>query len=157
MIPTNWVEIHLAINHLPVMGLPFSAALLLAGIVFNNGEWRRAGLWTAVLTGIAVWFVYFSGGHAADAIEGLAGVSDQDVGRHASAAWRFACLTSFVGLAAAAALARDRSEPAPSERASAAVLALVFAAAAVGGWTARRGGLIRHPELRDRGLLKTGV
>ena len=150
MSPATLVEFHLAINHLPVLGLPFAGGLLAAGLVFDNGEWRRAGLWTAVLTGVSVWLVYFSGGVAADAIDGLADVADQDIGRHAAAAWRFAWAASFVGLAAVAVLARFRRERPPSQRASAVVLALVFAATAVGGWTAHLGGLIRHHEFHER-------
>ena len=153
MSPANMVEFHLAINHLPVLGLPFAAGLLAAGLIFDNGEWRRAGLWTAVLTGLSVWIVYYSGGLAADAIDGLAGVSDQDIGRHAAMAWRFAWAASFVGLAAAAALARFRREASPSQRAAAAVLALVLAVSAVGGLTANLGGRIRNPELRKRANL----
>jgi hypothetical protein len=147
MSPAKLVELHLAVNHLPVLGLPFAAALLAAGLVLDNGEWRRAGLWTAVLAGISVWLVYDSGGLAADAIGGVAGVSDRDIGRHAAMAWRFAWAASFVGLAAAAALASSRSEPGPARRVVAAVLALALAASAVGGWTAQLGGRIRHPEL----------
>jgi hypothetical protein len=150
MSPASLVEFHLAINHLPVLGLPFAAGLLAAGVVLDNGEWRRAGLWTAVLTGISVWIVYYSGGMAADAIEGLAGVSDQDIGRHAVMAWRFALAASFVAVAAAAALARFRREASPPQRAGAAVLALVLAASAVGGLTANLGGQIRHTELHEQ-------
>jgi len=148
MSPATSVELHLAINHLPVLGLPFATGLLGAGLVFDNGEWRRGGLWTCVFAAAAAWLVYYSGGVAADAIGGLAGVSDQDVGRHAAAAWRFAWTASFVGLAAAAVLVRSRREPSPSRRASVAVLALTLAAAFVGGWTANLGGQIRHPEFR---------
>ena len=155
MSPVNSVELHLAINHLPVLGLPFAAGLLAAGLVFDNGEWRRAGLWTAVLTGISVWVVYYSGGLAADAIDGLAGVSDQDIGRHAAMAWRFAWAASVVGCASVATLARFQREAAPSRGASAAVLALVLAASAVGGLTANLGGQIRHPELRERTIIAT--
>ena len=147
MIAPNPVEIHLAINHLPVLGLPFAAGLLLAGLVLENGEWRRAGLWAAVLTGIAVWAVYLSGDPAADAIGGLAGVSDHDIGRHAAMAWRFAWAASFVGAVAAGVLAGYRRGPSPSPRACTAVLVLTLAATAVGGLTANLGGRIRHPEL----------
>lgn len=133
------VELHLAINHLPVLGLPFAAGLLAAGYLFDNAEWRRAGLWTAVLTGVSVWIVYWSGGLAADAAGGLPGVSDHDVARHAEAAWRFAWVATFIGTAAGAALAKKRG--------AAAVLALALLGSAVGGWTAHLGGHIRHPEL----------
>jgi 4-amino-4-deoxy-L-arabinose transferase-like glycosyltransferase len=150
MIAPNLAALHLAINHLPVLGLPFAAGLLLAGLVFDNGEWRRAGLWTAVLAGVSAWFVYFSGGLAADYIGGMAGVSDRDIGRHAAAAEIFAWAASFVGLGAAAALARYRREPSPPRRASAVLLALLAAATALGGWTAHLGGAIRHPESADR-------
>ena len=136
------VELHLAINHLPVLGLPFAAGLLAAGIVFDNVEWRRAGLWTAALSAICVWVVYYSGGLAADAAGALAGISDADVGRHAVAAWRFAWMASFVAAASAAALSR------PSRRAASVVLAMALGASVIGGWTAQLGGRIRHPELR---------
>jgi hypothetical protein len=148
----NLVELHLAINHLPVLGLPFAAALLAAGLVFDNAEWRRAGLWTAALSGAVVWIVYASGGLAADAAGGLAGISDHDVAAHAAAAWRFAWAATAAGSAAIAALViRPPVGERPSRRATSVVLALALAASAVGGWTAHLGGRIRHPELHDAG------
>jgi hypothetical protein len=144
MSPALAFELHLAVNHLPVLGLPFAAGLLAAGLALDNAQWRRAGLWTAVLAAFAVWLVYVSGGAAGDAAETLTGVSDRDLGLHAAAAWRFAWAVSGVGLAAAAALfARP-----PGRKESAAVLVLALAASAAGGWTAHLGGRIRHPELR---------
>lgn len=131
------VEAHLALNHLPVLGLPFAAGLLGAGFLFENAEWRRAGLWTAALTAVAAWVVYFSGGAAADALSGL---DDRAVARHAELARLFAWAATGVGAAAVAALAKKRG--------AAAVLALALAASALGAATAHRGGLIRHAELK---------
>ena len=147
MVP---VELHLAINHLPVLGLPFAAGLLAAGLAFDNVEWLRAGLWTAALSGVSVWIVYYSGGLAADAAGGLAGISDHDISNHAAAAWRFAWMASVVGSAAAAALTlRPASGARLSRRATSVVLALALGASVVGGWTAHLGGPIRHTELHD--------
>jgi len=136
------IALHLAGNHLPVLGLPFAAGLLGAGVALDNAEWRRAGLWTAALSAAAAWAVYYSGGLAADAAAGLPGIADRDIAAHAAAAWRFAWAASAAGAAAAAALRN------PSRRAACAVLALALAAAAAGGWTAHLGGEIRHSELR---------
>lgn len=135
------IEVHLALNHLPVLGLPFAAGLLAAGLAFDNAEWRRAGLWTAVLAAAAAWVVWLSGDPAADAAASLTGVADLDISRHAQAALRFAWATTVVGGAAAHALRRKRG--------AAVVLLLALAASAVGAWTAHIGGAIRHPEVRS--------
>ena len=140
------VELHLAINHLPVLGLPFAGGLLAAGVVCDNAEWRRAGLWTAALSAAAAWAVAYTGGLAADAAGGLPGISDRDVSAHAAAAWTFVWAATVVGAAAVAVLAA--SGRSSSRRAAAAVLALALLASAAGGWAAHLGGRVRHPELR---------
>lgn len=133
------VALHLALNHLPVLGLPFAAGLLAADLAFDNPEWRRAGLWTALLAAAAAWVVWLSGDPAADAAAAWPGVADLDVARHARAALGFAWAATAVAAAAAAALRRRRG--------AAAVLALALAASILGAWTAHLGGRIRHPEL----------
>ena len=140
------VEIHLAANHLPVLGLPFAAALLAAGIAFDNVEWRRAGLWTAALAAAAAWLVAYAGGLAADAVGGAPGIADGDIARHAAAAWAFAWAATAAGGAAAAVL--FASARTPSRRAAAAVLALALLASGLGARAAHLGGLIRHSEVR---------
>lgn len=144
MIP---VEAHLAINHLPVLGLPFAAAWLAAGTAWDNAEWRRAGLWSAALAGVSAWAVAYSGGLAADAAGGLAGISDRDISAHAAAAWVFVWAASVAAAAAAAVLAASGRRP--SRRAASAVLALALLASALGARAAHLGGRIRHSEIRE--------
>ena len=141
------IEAHLALNHLPVLGLPFAAAWLAAGTAFDNAEWRRAGLWTAALAGLSAWAVASSGGRAADAAGGLAGSSDRDIAAHAAAAWAFVWAASVAGAAAGAVLAA--SGRSPSRRAASAVLALALLASALGARAAHLGGRVRHSELRE--------
>jgi len=140
------VELHLAINHVPVLGLPFAAGLLVAGIVLDNAEWRRAGLWSVALAAAAAWIVSYTGGLAADAAGGLPGISDHDVAAHAAAAWTFVWTATAAGGAAVAVLAA--SDQSPSRRSASAVLALALLSSGAGGWAAHLGGRIRHPELR---------
>lgn len=139
---------HLALNHLPVMGTLFSMLLLGWGLIRRSAEIQKVALVAILLTGLSSIPVYLTGGSAEHVVEPLAGVDELALEAHESMG-QFA-LWSGVGLAviAAVALGAGMRNPAWLSTGAAVVWlvnALVFG---VMGYTAHLGGLIRHPELR---------
>ena len=47
----NWTHLHLALNHVPVLGSLFVALLLIAGIARKSEELKRMSLWWFVILG----------------------------------------------------------------------------------------------------------
>lgn len=141
-------QLHLALNHWPVLGPPTAAALIAAGLARRSDEWVRAGAWALLVVGVSAAVVYWSGERAADALlDALAG-QETFIDAHMRAARWVLRLDLAAAAAAAAALAAHARRPAMRAWAAAGLLALAAACSGVGGWTAHLGGEIRHAEVR---------
>jgi uncharacterized membrane protein len=143
----SWAHIHLALNHVLIIGLPIALLLLAWALYRGSSELTRAALGLIVLLGLVTIVVQLTGEPAEELVEGLPGVLDSAVDRHEDAA-----LVGTYGMTALALLAlfglwRYRTGPALERRLPAALL--------VGGvfltgffiWVANLGGQIRHTEL----------
>lgn len=142
------VEIHLALNHVPVVGFAGVLAILMWGILRRSDEVQRVGLAACVAVALITIPVYLSGEPAEEVAEHLPGVTDQVIEEHEEAA-KYAFVASCV--CGAAALLGMIVWRAPEKRAFAvrATLVLCLAAATMIGRTAMLGGQIRHTEVRD--------
>ena len=140
--------VHLAINHLPVLWSPVAAALLAAGLVRGSSDLARAGLLLMLAAGLAGPLVYWSGNAASDLVLDLPGVTPDRVGSHAQAAWTTLVAGLLAAASAAGALVVERSRPAVSRGSLVVTLGLALLCSAAAGWTAHRGGQIRHAEIR---------
>jgi len=140
----NGAELHLAVNHLPVLGPPFAAALLAAGAAKRSPDLLKAGFWTLVVTGVAAVPVYYSGQSAADVVTTLTDSGTLEIGRHFHAAKLTLQACLIAGGIAAFLLFRNIA----SRKAAAFMLALALGLSGLGAWTAHLGGEIRHPEIR---------
>jgi hypothetical protein len=145
----NMAHFHLLLNHVPVIGTYLAIALLGYGVASNKSEITRASLGLFVLMGLAAFGVFLTGEPAEHAVEGVAGVSEGLIEGHEEAALLSTILLGvFAGLSLGGILFYRRSAGGIPRRF--AVMALVLSAvpALSLAWTANRGGLIRHSELR---------
>ncbi len=156
MSDAHW---HLIVNHLPVLGVPFGAALLGLGMLRGQAALQRAGLGVLVLAGAAAGIAYLTGEPAEHALETLGGMNrppEPLVEAHEEAALAATVLTGFLALVAGLGLWRLRRGPAGRGwLASAMVLALATTLAL--GWVATLGGRISHPEIRPAAPLGTAA
>jgi uncharacterized membrane protein len=146
----NTPQIHLALNHVPVLGAAFAMVALGAGLWARHGALVRFGLFILVAIALAAIPVYFSGEGSEEAIEHLAGVQRSAIEPHEDLARAATLGLAALGLGALAALIRYRRRPVPPR----VRWALLLAAIALGGVLARTahlGGQIRHAELRSAG------
>jgi putative copper export protein len=150
----NGAQLHLMLNHLPVMGTLFS--LLLAwSLIRRSAEIQKLALAIALLAGLCSVPAYLTGEPAEEVIEHMAGVDEAYIEEHESMG-KFALWCGVaLGVAAGAALAAGVKNPRWLSAGTAITLlasALVFG---VMGYTAHLGGQIRHPEIRDGGMQAT--
>lgn len=144
----DWIQAHLLLNHVPVIGTWIGAGMLIFGLLARREEARRLALGLLVVVALSAVPAFFSGSEAEDRAEQLPGVSSAEVSEHESAA-AFAlggCL--LVGLVAITALLVSRRRPAIPTGWLVAVLVLALWCSAVLARTAHLGGMIRHPEIR---------
>jgi len=143
----NPAHLHLALNHLPLVGVLVGGLLLAWGLFRDEEPVIRAALGTLLLAGAAAVGVYFTGEPAEELVESLAGVSETALEAHEEAA-----LWAAVGGGALAALALVSLAVGRMRRATRLLAGITLAAAAVVlgvmAWTANLGGEIRHPEIR---------
>ena len=92
----NGAQIHLGVNHLPVMGALLGALVLAAGWVLKNGTVRRTGVALLAFSALATLPAYFSGEEAEEVIEHLPGVSEALIHDHEEAAELATCLMSLL-------------------------------------------------------------
>jgi hypothetical protein len=145
MIP---VEAHLALNHVPLIGLVFGLVFFVAGLWRSSEPAVRAGLRIFLAMGIAIWPVVGSGLVSATILAKAAWLDASALSSH-----RLAGILTLVVLGALATLSGvtlfvSRRNGLPmSVRARNAVLILAIAGLAANLWTAFLGGALRHTEL----------
>jgi hypothetical protein len=144
----SWAHVHLALNHVPVIGLPIVVLLLLWGLLRRNAELIRASFGLLVLLALVTLVVQLTGEPAEELVEDLPGVLDSMVERHEEAA-----LIGSIGMSALALLAlfgwlRSRGGRTLARWYLATVLIGGVLLSGYFGWVANLGGQIRHSEIR---------
>jgi hypothetical protein len=142
---------HLAINHLPVIGVFLTMLLLGYAIARGRGELYGVSLGAFVLLALATVPVFFTGRSADDALMDLADVDEKLVGAHEAAARLAFIGVGILGAVALVALWFGRKLPHVSRGVAALVFLLAVAETALLGRAANLGGAIRHPEIRSAG------
>ena len=139
---------HLALNHIPLLGILFGAALLAYGLWRDTSEVQKASLGLLAVAGLITIAVYLTGEPAEEIVEGLAGVSHDAIEAH-EALGMYALVASLL-TAFSALLALILGAVRQHLIRWTVLLTLVLAIMSTGllGYTANLGGKISHPELR---------
>jgi uncharacterized membrane protein len=141
-------HLHLVMNHLPILGIPFGIALLAAGVLRHSEELKKAALTTFALAAILLVPVYLTGEPAEHTVEQLPGVSETSIERHEDLAKISLAMTSTLGVLSIVTLIGWRKKDIPGG-VQAALLSLSLLSAASLGLTGAAGGAIRHSEIRS--------
>lgn len=144
------VQIHLMLNHVPVVAPVMAALLLLIGFAVKSQAVLRAGLATLIAAALFALPVYFTGEPVEEAVEKLPGVAKQQIETHEDSAKATLVFLSILGAGSLAAMVAYRKRALPTG-VGAAVLALCVISAGQVAWTAHLGGQIRHTELNAGG------
>lgn len=156
----NGAQIHLAVNHLPVVASVLGVAALLSWVVLRKTglatTLRRAGLGLLVVAAFGGAVSNVSGEEAEEQVEGLAGVSEDLIHEHEEAAEPAAMALVLAGILALAGIAGDVRKARWTDGAAGAALAVGLVGFALVARAAHAGGLIRHPELRQDAAAPAG-
>jgi len=143
------VEIHLLLNHFPIVGSLIAFVLLLAGLLLKIKAVQNAGLLLLTFVALLSIPVFLTGEPSEEFIEEWPGVSHDAIEEHEDAAKpAFWCLLA-AGAAAGAAFFVNRKSPTPKTAWLYAVLLLCGASFGLMARAGGSGGKIRHPELED--------
>lgn len=142
----NLGHLHLILNHLPVLGIPFGLILYAAGTLRRNEEMKRYAAFFTVVVALLTIPAYLTGEPAEKLVEHLPGVAESLIEKHEEAAEVSLVLTLFAGAFAGLTLL-FRHPKFDRLSSTAFVLALVVSGISL-GYTANLGGEIRHSEIR---------
>jgi hypothetical protein len=144
----NFLHWHLMLNHFPLAGVAFGAALLQWGVYRRTGELQKAGLAALTLSCLLAVAVYWTGDEAAEIAHRMPGWSAALIELHEEAAEAAVWAAALLGAVAAWALKDSVSRAAPSRGFSQAVALLAAVCLALLAWASYRGGQIRHSEIQ---------
>ena len=144
----SWAHIHLALNHVPVIGLLIVLPLLAVARLRQSGELTRVSYALLVLLAAATVVVYLTGEPAEELIEDLPGFSEALVEEHEEVALVATIGMAVLGLVALVGLIRFRGPRIAPAGYARGVLLLALLMGGVMVWTANLGGQIRHSEIR---------
>ena len=155
----NPIHVHLALNHLPIVGVPVGFILLQWGARSGSRELKRAGLAALVLSALAAFAVFFSGEGAEKAAGRLAELPSALVELHEEWAEATLWAVSLLGAMAGWGLWRGRRQGDPPPRLVQAAAFLAAVCSLMLARTAWLGGQIRHPEIQPdwRDSLPRGI
>ncbi|MBC8001634.1 MAG: hypothetical protein H7X97_03505 [Opitutaceae bacterium] len=146
----TWVHLHLALNHVPVLGTLFLFLLLLVGWIRKSREIQRLCLWSFVGFGVLSIAIKFTGDFAFDELKGVDWLDKVMIERHEQSADQATTGVFVLGVLGVVGLFLSRGE-----RPVAAWICMALLGAALGTFvlmarTANLGGQLRHPEIRSK-------
>lgn len=145
----DWTHLHLALNHVPVIGTPFLLLLLVWGWARRSAEITRLALLWLVPFAVLSIALKFTGDFAAQESAGRLEPLRDFVERHEQAADQATTGVFLLGVAAGVALFLGRRGRRVPPWSLAAVLGIGLVTAGLLGRTANLGGQIGHPLLRQ--------
>lgn len=146
-------QIHLALNHLPVLLSVIGALILLVGLLRKNTTVIQTALFLLIAAALFALPVYFTGEGTEDSVENLPGVSENLIEEHEEMGLIALTLISVTGIIALISLA-VKSKIVLSRRIALVSLIIAFISFGDFAQTAHLGGQIRHTELRSNSAMQ---
>src|SRR5450759_3927919 len=69
------VHLHLLLNHIPILGSIFVTVLFIVALIYRNTFLQKVSLWSLVVIALFTAVTYLTGDGAAQAVQGLPGIS----------------------------------------------------------------------------------
>lgn len=143
----NGAYIHLAINHIPVVGVPFAFFLFLIGYIRKSRDLVQAGFVVMILMGLGAYPIVKSGGMAAHVLRGVPEITRESIHEHAEAADFGFWGAVILGIFSLAAFWVTKKTQMISKTWTLIALVGSLWLSTVMARVAHLGGLIRHPEV----------
>ncbi len=145
----NWTHLHLALNHVPVLGVPFATLLLAWGWAFRKHEVMRVAVFWSMGLAAASIAIKFTGDWAAGVDPARFADVRELLERHEKSADQATTAIFLWGIAAGVACYLGRGQRPVAVPALGSLLALGVASFLLLARTANVGGQISHPQIRD--------
>jgi len=144
----NPAHLHLMLNHLPVIGVPLVAALLVWAMVRRSRELYRTAMGAVVLVAALTYPVFLTGEPAEDRVEDTVWASKDLIHEHEERAEAALIAVLVTGAIAGFGLWQSRGGREVPRLVGGITLAGLAVGTGLLAWTALAGGPIRHDEIR---------
>ena len=144
----DWIHLHLALNHVPVLGTLIVCLLLLTAVIKREENLKRLSLWWTVVLMLIAIPIKFTGDFAAEKAEQEPWMLTTFVKAHEEAADQATTGIFLMGIAAAVALVLARKAKPVTTWSLTVTLVLGLLTFALMARAANLGGQIRHTEIR---------
>lgn len=149
----NWAHLHLALNHLPVVGVLFVFLLLALGVCRGSEELKRLALQLSVALFAVAMLVRFTGEQAAENLSSDSSAKRQQlVQAHEDSADQSVTGMFLLAVFSAAGLFCSRKTRILPAWTMIGAMILCFAVVLLMARSANLGGRIAHPEIRPPSL-----
>ncbi|HKS38311.1 MAG TPA: hypothetical protein VJW76_14040 [Verrucomicrobiae bacterium] len=144
----NWAHLHLAVNHIPVLGTLLVFVLLCAAMLRRSDELKQVCLWAFVVLAVVAVAIKYTGDFAYEAVANSEWIEKSIVSAHEEAADLATTGMFVVGLLAALGLFLMRKVRSVPRWLMATLFVTAFATFLLMARAANFGGRIRHTEIR---------
>lgn len=144
----DWTHLHLALNHVPVLGTPFLLGFFLWSWWRGQSVTLRFCLWLFVVLTVASIAIKFTGDFSAEALEKTPGFDQTLIEQHEQSADQATTGVFLMGIAAALSLFLSRGGRVTPRWSLGLLAFFALATFSLMVRCANLGGHIRHPEIR---------
>jgi FtsH-binding integral membrane protein len=144
----NWPHVHLVLNHIPVIGTGFVIMLFLAAWRMKSRDVTTVALVGCILVALCTVPVFLTGEPAADAVKGMAHVTDDLIHAHEEAAVPAFVAILIAGALSGLALWNFRRRGSAHKWLLATLIVVLLVTAGLMVRAANLGGRVQHQEIR---------
>ena len=144
----NSAQIHLALNHMPLLLSLLGGILLIIGMIKKNASFKSLSLYLLVAAALFTAPVYLTGEGTEEMVEHLTGVNESAIEKHEDMAKITMVIIAITGAISLIGLFLQKNIRF-SKLILGIILVLSFASFGTMAQTAHLGGLIRHSELQN--------
>lgn len=145
----NTIQLHLALNHFPVIVTLIAVSVIILGFFFKNPAVVRTGLYLGVVSALFSIPAYLTGEPAEHLLKEFMAVTKGVIHAHEEFAETSFIVLIVTGVFCIASLFTEYKKHALQKALNWVSLAGLLVSVGLMGWTAHLGGLIRHEELRE--------
>ncbi len=143
----NWIHLHLALNHIPVVGSLGLLLLFATALIRRSAELQRVSLWAFVLLTLVTIPIKYTGDRTFESVMGQRGFPDAPIETHEQAADQATSAIFLAGVLAAVGLVLSRGQRALAAWLKGLLLVSALVTVLLMARAANLGGQIRHPEI----------
>jgi len=145
----NDAHLHLAVNHLPIVGNLIGILVLITGLLFKKVEVKLTAFGIFIFSAITSAFAFYTGEGAEEIVENISGISETLIHTHEEYAETFFILTLILGAVSLIGFVVELKKSKYAKYLAFLILLLAMGDGVLAKYVGTSGGEIRHSEIRS--------